>query len=405
MCEPLGGTPEPPRPEDPAERRFRALACACSFAALVCFASALTITPASLNEIAREFGVGASKLGGLFLAVTAGFLAGVTAAGRFSDRFGKLPFISLGCLLLAAGLVAFGHSHGYLSALASTILIGAGGGFSESSAMALVGDLYVGRRRTAMLNWAQAVFGIGAVLAPVMIAALLRFGFGWRTGYFLAAAAPALSSVVALAVAAARREKRVGHRAGEKGPRAVLSDPLVLRCSLAILLYVGAECGTAHWLAKYFRTELGASAPLAASGPAFFWGGVAAGRAAGAWVSGLLSEVSLSRWAIALAAAFQVVLLVSDSPLLGLPSAIAVGFFLGPVFPTIVGLAGAAHPGRSGAAAAAVIFSGAVGAAVFPPMVGGLADLTGLRAALWVCAAVLAVDLALLLRMDSTRRC
>lgn len=383
--------------------RFRALACVSAFAGLVSFAAALTITPASLNEIAREFGVGPSRLGGLFLAVTGGFLVTIVAAGRFSDRRGKLPFIALGCASLAVGLCGFALSRSYAAALAFTFVTGMGGGFSECTAMALVGDLYSGRRRTAMLNWAQAVFGLGAVLAPVLIAALLRMGADWRTGYFYAAALAGLSGTLALWAIAMRQERPVGDGSSGSGWREVISDRLVLLCSVGILLYVGAECGTAHWLAKYFRLNLGSSAPLAASSPAFFWAGVTAGRAAAAWVSRYLTEVSLSRWSIALAGVSQVVLLLSGSPALGLPATVAMGFFLGPVFPTIVGYAGAAHPSRSGTAAAVVIFSGAVGAAIFPPLVGGLAEFTGLRAALWVCALVLAADLAIFVRMKDVR--
>lgn len=389
-------------PESPiAEQRFRTLACAAAFAALVSYAAALTITPASLNEVAREFGVGPSKLGGLFLALTIGFLTAITAAGRFSDVHGKLPFILTGCVFVAVGLCGFGLSRGYAAALVSTMVMGMGGGFSESTAMALVGDLYTGRRRTAMLNWAQALFGVGAVLAPVLIASLLRMGADWRMGYYCAASIPALSAALALWAALMRRERPVGDGYSGGGWRDVMSDRLVAWCSVGILLYVGTECGVGHWLAKYFRVDLRSSGPLAASSPAVFWAGVTAGRAAGAWASKYVGEVSICRWAIAMAGLCQVALLVSGSPALGLPAAAALGFFLGPIFPTIVSLAGAAHPSRSGAVTAVVVFSGAVGSAIFPPLVGTLAEFTGLRPALWMCAVALAANLAIFVRMKT----
>lgn len=331
----------------------------------------------------------------------AGFFVAVLAGGRYSDRRGKLPVMAAGCLLMCAGALAFALTDSFGAALGAAMLMGFGGGLAEGIAMAAVSDLYGENRRTAMLLWAQVVFAVGAVSAPFAVARLLASGMNWRIGYAGVAAASFISASAGFAAAALRRERPIsGHHAGD-GWRVLFTDRGVIWLSVAILLYVGAEAGQSSWLAAYMKGSLGSSNPLAAASVAFLWAGIGAGRVAATWLSKRLSDMALIRGALLLAAIAQSALLLLRGPKPAVLVAFLLGFCLAPVWPTILSVAGKSRPLQSGAVFGIVVAFGALGAAIFPPAIGQLADAVGMRAALWACVLILLADLAVSIRFKS----
>lgn len=377
--------------------RFRGLATAAAFAGLFAYAVVLFITPASNNEIARAYDASYGMLARLPLAVMAGFIPAVLFAGHYADRHGKLPTVFAGCVSMSLGLTLFGSTSSFAVLTVASLMMGIGGGLSESTAMALISDLYHDNRRTSMANLSQAAFSLGAVTSPFAIGWLLREGVSFRVGYFGAAVLCVLSAGVALSALLMRQERPLARR--DEGVRwqELLRDPLVLALSAGILLYVGAEIGQSNWLAVYFERYLGSAKSVAAASLSFMWFGIGLGRIAAAWASRYVRELSMIRLCLAGAAICQAVLLLVHAPYSGLAAAFGLGFFLGPVFPTIISCAGGAYPGRSGAVTATVVAAGATGGLIFPPGIGWAADSIGLRTALWTCFAILAVDVLMFL--------
>lgn len=378
---------------------YRRLATASAFIGLFAFAVILAITPAAINQIGRFYHARPSVLGILYLVQAAGFLITVVAGGWLSDKRGKFPVMIIGSVLMAAGAALFGRTSSFAVVFAAIFLMGAGGGLTEGVAMAAVADLYGGPRRTAMLNWAQVAFALGAVTSPFVIAELISSGLDWRLGYIGTAVMCMISAFGAMAVAARRLEVvHVSHEEHEGWPK-LLSDHLLIALSIGILLYVGAESGQYSWAATYFREALKASAPLAASSVAFFWGGVGAGRITATWVSRYISEVSLICFTLAFTAVSQIILLALHAPIPGLAAVFAFGFFLGPVWPTILARAGEAFPRQSGTVFGILVAMGAVGSAIVPPIVGWVGDMAGIRTALSICVVLLVGNFLLFLRL------
>jgi len=379
---------------------FRRLATAAAFAGLFSYAVILAITPACINEIGRFYRVSPARLGALFFALMAGFLVAVLAGGWYSDRRGKMPVILAGCVCMAAGAFIFGTATVFALSVVATLLMGVGGGLTEGTATALVSDLHGGSRRTAMLNWSQVAFAVGAVASPLAVSQLLAAGMNWRSGYFAAAAVCALSAGAAVVALARGDTPRVAH-VDRAGWRELLRDQWVLIPCIGMMLYVGAEIGQESWLAAYFERGLNSSAPLAAASVSLFWAGMGVGRAVAARVSRRVSDTTLIRCALGLAAVCQAALLLLRGPMWGIAATFAVGFCMAPTWPTILSIAGAARPRQSGTVFGIVVASGALGAAIFPPIIGALADLTGMRPALWLCFVLLVVNLGVFLRIRS----
>jgi fucose permease len=89
------------------------------------------------------------------------------------------------------------------------------------------------------------------------------------------------------------------------------------------------------------------------------------------------------------------------SPISALTLVFVLGFSLAPVWPTILSRAGEAYPSQSGTVFGILVAMGAVGFAIVPPVVGRVGDAVGIHLALWICFAILVVDLAIFVRLRS----
>lgn len=384
------------------EDGFRKLATAASIAALFSYAVTAFITPSALNEIGRSFHASDAVLGTLYFTLSIGFIAAVIIGGRISDKKGKLPSIVLGCVMLGLGACLFAFTSRLLVIFIAVFVMGIGGGLTEGMATAAVADLYKGSRRTAMLNLLHVIFGVGAVVAPIAVSSLIHADMDWRFSYMGAACICAISTLIALAAWLTRYEKPLIAK-GEGNWREVLFDPLIFWLSVGILLYVGAECGQANWLAPYFEKDIGSTPAFAALTPAFFWGGISVGRALGAWFSKRMSDYAIICWSLGLAGAAEAALLLAHTSLPAVGSTIILGLCLGPIWPTILSRAGAAHPKQSGMVLGVTIAMGSAGFAIFPSAIGWVGESIGIRSALWVCFVILAINLVIFTRLRASR--
>lgn len=129
-----------------------------------------------------------------------GFLLGyvclLPAAGRLSDLVGRMPVL-LGCLaLFTAGAVVTATAHGLGHAVAGRVLQGVGAGGLVPATLALVADGWPAARRALPLGVVGGVQEAGAVLGPLVGAAVLIVG-PWRAVFWGAAA---LSAALAFAL-------------------------------------------------------------------------------------------------------------------------------------------------------------------------------------------------------------
>jgi len=156
--------------------------------------------------------------------------------------------------------------------------------------------------------------------------------------------------------------------------------------ALCIFLYVGAEVAIGSLIVNYLMQAdaLGIGQKAAGEHVPFYWGGAMIGRFIGAY----LLRVSSPGKVLATASAGVMLLLFISSHTVGAISGwslLSVGLFNSIMFPTIFSLASEGLGPRA-ASASGLIGVAIVGGAVVPPLTGHMADLIGLRAALFVPA-------------------
>jgi MFS family permease len=159
-----------------------------------------------------------------------------------------------------------------------------------------------------------------------------------------------------------------------------------------------------HWSSIYLRQNLELPALLGASGVAVFHAAMAVGRLGAAWIVALFGNRRTLLSAGLLAAVGMALALATLRPILVVAGFLVVGLALSAVVPVAFSVAGDLAPGRAGGAISVVTTLGYGGFLLGPVLVGGLAEILGLRAALGTIAAAGALIFALSLRLAANNQ-
>ncbi|CAG7844041.1 Tetracycline resistance protein, class C [Pseudoclavibacter triregionum] len=143
---------------------------------------------------------------GVVVAVAAvGNVLALQFAGKGSDRRGRRPYLIVGLLVAALGLLATPIAHELPVLLAISFVGGVGSGLAAPAQQAAVGDL-VGRKRSGgqVLSSLQMTQDVGTIAGPIVAGIIIdHVGYGWAF-----AASAAVLVVGALAWLPAREPRR-----------------------------------------------------------------------------------------------------------------------------------------------------------------------------------------------------
>jgi fucose permease len=186
--------------------------------------------------------------------------------------------------------------------------------------------------------------------------------------------------------------RRAPHVAeGRAGP-GVLTIPLLL-LAIAIGCYVASEIGISNWLVRFLETS---PVTIATGGLALFWTGLAVGRLVGSRVVDRFDPVSFATGCallagVAVAAAVTVPSVPVSIALFGVA-----GLAQGPIYPTIMTIAGKLDPARAAIVSGMLTASAVLGSIIYPPIMGFISVSAGVGIALFGTG-VLAIGAAIAL--------
>jgi fucose permease len=142
----------------------------------------------------------------------------------------------------------------------------------------------------------------------------------------------------------------------------------------------------ADWSAVYLGNTLGTTAAFAAAGYAVFAAAMVVGRFAGDWATARLKPARVIRYGGALVAAGLGAGLLIGQPWSALLGFACVGIGLSCAFPVLLSVAGQTTRMAPGVAISAVAMLGYTGFLAGPPIIGFVAEITGLRVGLGLVA-------------------
>ena len=347
-----------------------------------------------LADLSRTLGLSPGPLGIALFVGAASSIAAMATLGWTADRLGRKAFLVVVACVFGCGIVGLALTGSYLALVLVFIVVFSAGGLYDVGINAVAVDLeqLSGRR---FMSFLHAAYSGGAVLGALSAGALLWAGFGYRLVYLLLLV-PLASLIVAFG--ATTPLPRSGDAHGEAPSKAVAeggarvgrwdlyqSVPLLLVAAIAVFgLLAEGEMG--HWSGIYLRDSLGLPALLGGSGVAAFYGAMVLGRLATGWTVGRLGN-RLTLLGAGLLVTFGMALaLATTAPSLVIVGFMVVGLALAAIAPLAFSVAGDLVPERAASAISVVTSFGYGGFLLGPPLVGGLAEVVGLRVALGLIA-------------------
>jgi fucose permease len=329
-----------------------------------------------LPEIRIFYHIDDATLAWIFLASTLGYLSATLNNGLLTTRLGLRRFLLLAMLLVAVGAGLISGRLPFVLYLGSVYMLGFGVGMLDAGLNAFIASL---PGNVTLLNYLHAFYGVGALLGPLVASTLLAWQLGWQTIYlvwlgvaFLILAGFWLAFRV---VARADQEPKKGEdaSAGRNNLLHIMRLRIVWLAASFLFIYVGVEISMSSWGYSYLLT--------ARQGPALFSAWIISGY----WCGLTLGRLTLAHLSKRLGARHLITLClcgIGCSLALGwfLPGIVGAaigfcltGFFLGPLFPTVIALMPQLVAPRLLAGAIGFLASlASVGGALLPSLVGNL---------------------------------
>jgi ACS family hexuronate transporter-like MFS transporter len=321
------------------------------------FTADRTVLSSVLKPISAS--LGASKVAFFGIVGTAwlaaaqfiGVLAFVLLSGHFSDRYGHRRVILVGVGVFTAFTWLIGVATNFQEAFLFRLVSGFGEGLFWPAAMSAVAN-YFGRSKGLALGIFYAGFDLGGATGNSVGSVTYALTSDWRTAFFVA---PLLGLPVLAGVFGSRRT--FSEAATKTGTLSLGRDALALLRRRGVSVILGfaflatwASVWQVAYLPYYYSVALGASVPVAGL------------IAAAVLVSGMLGKVTLGRLSdsvrrdrlifvlsLAVVVSYGVFFSTSDF-VVGIGSALAMGFFSSGIFPVMQALASDSAGGKTGTA-------------------------------------------------------
>jgi FHS family Na+ dependent glucose MFS transporter 1 len=340
----------------------------------------------TLNDLVQATATDWGWIGVLPTALSVGSILGSLLGGRCCDHLPGHGVLASALLLtmLTFGLVPLISWLAVLSAV--VLLLGLALGVVDVGANTLLLWIHEGKVGPWM-NGLHASFGVGTVLAPLVVGIVFSLG-GDLTWVYRVIAVLVLPGVVWLAPLPSPPIRSTPKIAPE-GPT---PRPLVLRIMLFLGLYVGAEIGFGYWVATYaVSMKLSSGKAAAAYLTMAFWIGLTLGRLVAVPLAARFRPqmILLADLAGCLVTVGLLLVWPSSVPVLWLAT-LGLGLSMASIFPTTMDLA-ARYLKMTGRMTSGFIVGGYAGSMTLPWLVGLLLETYGP----WVVPVTLLVDLLL----------
>ncbi|MFJ4714844.1 MFS transporter [Streptomyces sp. NPDC088785] len=369
--------------------------------------------PLSMVALAASFGLSSGQTGLITTVTLVVSAVGGAVAGVIADRFGRVRALLLTVATYAMFTVACGFAPDYGTLLVFRALQGLGFGGEWAVGAILVAEYASTRDRGRTLGAVQSAWAVGWGLAVVVYTLVFRFlddGLAWRVMFWTGALPALLVLWVRRRVQDAPRTAERLDADGRTGSFTEIFRPGLLRTTLfAVLLSTGVQGGyytLATWVPTYLKSERGLTVVNTGGYLTLLISGAFLGYLTGGYLTDRLGRKrNIVLFAVLSAVSILVYTHVPDGAntlllVLGFPlgfcmSAIFSGFgsYLSELYPTAVRGTGQGFTYNTGRAVGAV----------FPTLVGFLADSWGVGGALVFGALGYALAVVALLGLPETR--
>jgi predicted MFS family arabinose efflux permease len=331
-----------------------------------------------IPDLAASRGLTPAALGAALAVEAATSIVVLVLAGRAADRWGRRGLLVLGLGAFAVVFTLLAAVEAAVALWPTMALYGIANGCLDLGANTVGSDYEHAHRVRAMVRLHAGFSGAAAAFA--LIAAVLASAFGHRTAYAVLAA-----GFVVLALALTRAPLPPHERA-EPGPRdgafRLLAVPGIALATVLCALCFFGDGALQSYSALFLRGVQAAGVVTAGVALAAFHSASLVGRLVSARVIDRIGERRTLCAAGAVSAAAMTVVVAARSPAVVAATLLVIGFSQSPIVPTLLSIAARTVPERRAQAVSVVTSVGYSAFVLAPPVVGGVAQATSLRAAL-----------------------
>ena len=298
-------------------------------------------------------------------------------SAKLIRRFGTGKLTAISVATTALALLGFSLAKNYAFLLLMAVPLGLGAGAVDAGL-----NNYVALHCEAKhMSWLHCFWGVGTIIGPMILSAVLRVGGSWATGY--RAVGLIQCAVSALLFATLGMWKRGNIQQEEYGAKAlsvweVLSLPGAKAGMVTFLCYCAVESTLGLWGATYISQVRGVDEATAASFGAMFYIGITVGRAISGFMAMKLLPKQMVRVGQTLLALGCIFMMIPAGSTLSGIGLVVCGLGCAPIYPNIIQDTPVNYGTENSQAAIGVQMAFAyVGSTFLPSIFGALAGVDG----------------------------
>ena len=322
-------------------------------------------------------GVPVSSMGLLSMLTSLGTIVSSLQSDRLTRTFGTGRVTAFSTALTAIALFGFSVSRSFWMLCLWAVPYGLGAGSIDAALNNYVALHYKSRH----MSWLHCMWGVGTVISPMVLSAVLTAGHSWQAGYRAIALMQTVLTLILLCSLPLwqRRSSAAGSESPEVSRaltlREVFQLPGAREVMLCFFCYCALETTAGNWASSYLTLSKGVPVETAAAFAGLFYGGITAGRAVCGFITFKLNDTQMIRLGQGVLAAGVAALLLPAPHILALAGLVLIGVGCAPIYPSIIHST-PDHFGadRSQAVIGIQMASAYVGNLVMPPLFGLIAN-------------------------------
>ncbi|MER7009416.1 MFS transporter [Dactylosporangium sp. NPDC000555] len=330
-----------------------------------------------IPAVEHRAGITHATLGWLLLLLGGGAFLGMQVMGPLADRFGARRVVPVSGVLLSLALVLPALAADAWTLGVALFVLGLAHGCLDVGMNAHAVQVEAAYRRPVMSAF-HAMFSIGGVLAALLAARTLSWGWSAGTTMTAVAAAGVILALASTSGLLPRAEPTIAARPATKPGRRSTPLRIWILAALALMLMLG-EGAAADWSALAMRDVLDADPSTAALAYGAFSTAMTAGRLLIDRIAARVGPAAVLRWGSALAALAMALVVWSPSIPVALAGWTLFGAGLAGTVPQLFSAAGHIDPAAAATNVSRVAGLGYLGMLAGPAVIGALTHIVPLN--------------------------
>jgi MFS transporter, FHS family, glucose/mannose:H+ symporter len=339
-------------------------------ASFVLTGTVVTMLGPLIPILSARWAISDAVAGSLFTAQFTGSTLGVALSSILLPRIGFKSVLTSGMLWMACGVAGLGLSS-WPNGIAAVFFYGIGFGIAVPTGNLWISNLYR-EHDTGALNLINMSWGIGAIIGPIVIAALVK---NQHLDAFYWGLTAVLALVGVSVLVGATQSSGPTKEASPQSVRAWKWRSALIFGAL-FFLYVGSENAFSGWIASHAK-RLSAADSAWALTPSFFWITLVAGRGFAPVVLRRFSDSVVATGGLVLAILGAALLLSAHNWHGAAAYALIAGIGFAPVYPIVISWMTRSFGEAATRVAGSMFALAGFGAATMPWLVGAVAQKYG----------------------------